>query len=94
MWRAGNTWISCRSMKEVEAEIATPLDCGFIDAVRPDDVDIPRGMEIRHICAGGLWHIHVKYVVEKPEDLLTLKNTLDEIVRALQLIEAALRGKA
>jgi len=36
----------------------------------------------------------VKYVVEKPEDLLTLKNTLDEIVRALQLIEAALRGKA
>jgi hypothetical protein len=51
-------------------------------------------MEIRHICAGGLWHIHVKYVVEKPEDLLTLKNTLDEIVRALQLIEAALRGKA
>jgi len=41
-------------MKEVEAEIATPLHCGFIDAVRPDDVDIPRGMEIRHICAGGL----------------------------------------
>ncbi len=81
-------------MKKVEAKIATPLDCGFIDAVRPDDVDIPRGMEIRHVCAGGRWHIHVKYVVEKPEDLLTLKNTLDEIVRALQLIETTLREKS
>jgi hypothetical protein len=33
----------------------------------------------------------VRYVVEKPEDLLTLKNTLDEIVRALQIIEATLK---
>jgi len=80
-------------MKEVESRIATPLDCGFINAVKPDDVDLPRGMEIRHICAEGRWHIHVRYVVEKPEDLLTLKNTLDEIVRALQLIEATLRQK-
>jgi len=81
-------------MKKVEAKIATPLGCGFIDAVKPDDVDIPRGMEIRHMCAGGRWHIHVKYVVERPEDLLTLKNTLDEIVRALQLIETTLREKS
>ena len=78
-------------MKEVESRIATPLDCKFIDALRPDDVDLPNGMEIRHLCVGGRWHIQVRYMVEKPEDFLTLKNTLDEIVRALQIIETTLR---
>jgi hypothetical protein len=78
-------------MKKVESRIATPLDCKFADALKPDDTDLPEGMEIQHLCVGGRWHIQVRYVVEKPEDLLTLKNTLDEIVRALQIIEATLK---
>lgn len=77
-------------MKRVLCRLETPLDCRYADALRPDDVDLPRGMEIRHLCAGGRWAVEVAYVVEKPEDVLTLKNTLDEVVRALQLIERSI----
>jgi len=91
MLKAANTPTSYRSMKELKSEIATPISCEFIDALRPDDVDLPKGMEIIHLCVDGRWHIQVKYAVERPEDILTLKNTLDEIVRALQLVERVLR---
>jgi len=74
-------------MKRLRSRIETPLPCEYIDAVRPDDVELPRGMEIRHLCVDGRWHIEVVYAVESPEDILTLKNTLDDVVRALRLVE-------
>jgi len=74
-------------MRRLRSRIETPLSCEYIDAVRPDDVELPRGMEIRHLCVDGRWHIEVVYAVESPEDILTLKNTLDDVVRALQLVE-------
>ena len=78
-------------MKRLEAKIETEIPCSYINAVRPDDVDIPQGMEISHICVNGAWHIYVLYIIKKPEDILTLKNTLDEIVRSLRIIEAILQ---
>ncbi|MEZ0319578.1 MAG: KEOPS complex subunit Pcc1 [Pyrobaculum sp.] len=78
-------------MKKLEVEIEGDLPCEYINAVRPDDMDLPEGMEIRHVCEGGRWKIYVSYEIEQPEDVLTLKNTLDDIVRSLQLIEKTIR---
>lgn len=77
-------------MKRLVSSIETPLDCSFMYAVKPDDIDLPNGMEIAHECVAGRWRIRVSYVVERPDDILTLKNTLDDIVRALQIIERSI----
>ncbi|MFN3804026.1 MAG: KEOPS complex subunit Pcc1 [Pyrobaculum sp.] len=71
----------------IESEIATPLDCIYIDAVRPDDIDLPEGMEIRHMCVEGRWRLAVSYTLRDWRDVLTLKNTLDELIRAFQIVE-------
>ncbi|WP_258870667.1 hypothetical protein [Pyrobaculum aerophilum] len=47
-------------------------------------------MEIAHQCVEGRWQIHITYKIKRPEDLLTLKNTIDEIIRALQVIERSI----
>lgn len=78
---------SRKSGRLFEAVLETPMGCEYAGAVMPDDVDVPPGMEIRHLCVEGKWHVYISYFVERPEDFLTLKNTLDEIARALQLIE-------
>lgn len=78
-------------MKKLRVELECGLPCEYINALRPDDVDLPEGMEISHVCEAGRWRIYITYRVERPEDLLTLKNTLDEVVRSLQLIEKAIR---
>lgn len=67
--------------------IETPFDCKYANAAMPDDVDLPPGMEIRHVCVDGRWRIEIEHEVKKPEDLLTLKNTLDELIRVFQIIE-------
>jgi hypothetical protein len=77
-------------MKKLKSRIATRLDCKFINAVKPDDVDVPSGVSIRHECVGGRWVVEVECQVGEPEDILTVKNTLDDIVRAIQVIERAL----
>ncbi|WP_333638994.1 KEOPS complex subunit Pcc1 [Pyrobaculum aerophilum] len=77
-------------MRELRSKIETPFDCKYINAVKPDDVDLPEGMEIVHQCVEGRWQIHITYKIKRPEDLLTLKNTIDEIIRALQVIERSI----
>jgi hypothetical protein len=77
-------------MKRLISSIETPLDCRLAYAVKPDDVGLPEGMEIAHECVGGRWRIRVSYVVHQPDDILTLKNTLDDIIRALQVIEKSI----
>jgi hypothetical protein len=77
-------------MKKLVSSIETPLDCRLARALEPDDVGLPEGMEIVHECVGGRWRIRVSYVVNRPDDILTLKNTLDDIVRALQVIEKSI----
>jgi hypothetical protein len=77
-------------MKKLVSSIETPLDCRLARALEPDDVDLPEGMEIVHECVEGRWRIRVSYVLHQPDDILTLKNTLDDIVRALQVIEKSI----
>ncbi|ABP51521.1 MULTISPECIES: KEOPS complex subunit Pcc1 [Pyrobaculum] len=74
-------------MKRVKITLNTSIDCSFSNAVKPDDVDLPDGMEIRHECLDNKWHISITYVLDTPKDILTLRNTLDEIVRSLQVID-------
>ncbi|ABL87954.1 conserved hypothetical protein [Pyrobaculum islandicum DSM 4184] len=77
-------------MKKLISRIETPLDCIFKDALSPDDIELPEDMEIHYVCTNDRLHILIYYTVENPEDILTLKNTIDDIVRALQLIEKSI----
>ncbi len=74
-------------MKKLRVEIATVVGCEFIDAARPDDVNLPEGMEINHLCIDRKWHIVVTYLINTYRDVYTLKNTLDEIMKSLRLVE-------
>lgn len=77
-------------MKRVKITLDTSIDCSFSNAIKPDDVDLPDGMEIRHECLNNKWRISITYVLNTPKDIFTLRNTLDEIVRSLQIIEKAI----
>ncbi|MFB6490023.1 MAG: KEOPS complex subunit Pcc1 [Thermoproteus sp. AZ2] len=63
--------------------IRAPLGCEAAAALRPDDVDLPEGMSIKHICSGGRYEA----VIEYEGDILTLKNTVDDVLRCLKIVD-------
>ncbi len=71
---------------EIRVELKTDLPCEISAALRPDDVDLPPGLSIRHLCRDG------KYVVEiTGVDVLTVKNTVDDVLRCLKVVESLWR---
>lgn len=55
--------------------------------VNVDNVNIPKGMEIKVEPADDNLIVIVSMNIEKPSDILTLKNTADEILQQINLIE-------
>ncbi|MEM0369876.1 MAG: KEOPS complex subunit Pcc1 [Pyrobaculum sp.] len=78
---------SSRGYTKLEIKLETPLGCDYANAIMPDDVDLPVGLDIRYTCIDEKLTIYLSYSLESLGDLLTLKNTLDEVIRALQIIE-------
>lgn len=58
--------------------------------VNVDNINIPRGMEIKVEPADDNLIVIVSMNIEKSIDILTLKNTADEILQQINLIEKTL----
>jgi hypothetical protein len=58
--------------------------------VNVDNINIPRGMEIKVESTDDDLIVIVSMNIEKPSDILTLKNTADEIIQQINLIEKTL----
>jgi len=58
--------------------------------VNVDNINIPRGMEIKVEPTDDDLIVIVSMNIEKPSDILTLKNTADEILQQINLIEKTL----
>jgi hypothetical protein len=58
--------------------------------VNVDNINIPRGMEIKVEPTDDDLIVIVSMNIEKPSDILTLKNTADEIIQQINLIEKTL----
>lgn len=58
--------------------------------VNVDNINIPRGMEIKVEPTDDELIVIVSMNIEKPSDILTLKNTADEIIQQINLIEKTL----
>ncbi|MDT7872943.1 MAG: KEOPS complex subunit Pcc1 [Sulfolobaceae archaeon] len=58
--------------------------------VNVDNINIPRGMEIKVEPTDDDLIVIVSMNIEKPRDILTLKNTADEIIQQINLVEKTL----
>jgi hypothetical protein len=58
--------------------------------VNVDNINVPRGMEIKVEPTDDDLIVIVSMNIEKPSDILTLKNTADEIIQQINLIEKTL----
>ena len=58
--------------------------------VNVDNINIPRGMEIKVEPTDDDLIVIVSMNIEKSSDILTLKNTADEIIQQINLIEKTL----
>jgi len=74
------------SRKEISVEIYTDLPCFVANLMRPDDVDIPQGMLIDHRCVDGRYLLMISVEVRDGSDVLSLKNTVDELIRLIKLV--------
>ncbi len=67
---------------EILVVLNTDLPCEISIVLKPDDVDLPNDLRISHICRDG------KYTaILRGKRVLTVKNTLDDILRSLKTIE-------
>ena len=70
----------------IDITIFTDLPCRVALSLIPDDVEIPAGLSIVHDCVDGKYTIQVCSQVKSPRDVLTLKNTVDELLRLIKVI--------
>ncbi|MBP1448693.1 MAG: KEOPS complex Pcc1-like subunit [Thermoproteus sp.] len=63
--------------------LRTPLSCEAAEILSPDDVNTPAGMKIRHLCLQGRYALSIEY----EGDVMTLKNTIDDVLRCLKVVE-------
>ncbi|MEZ0248784.1 MAG: KEOPS complex subunit Pcc1 [Thermoproteus sp.] len=62
------------------------MPCEVSRTLMPDDMDVPQSLYIRHICEDGRYVLAVG-----GSDLLKLKNTVDDIMRCLKVVETVWR---
>ncbi|MGC8582118.1 MAG: KEOPS complex subunit Pcc1 [Thermoproteus sp.] len=74
---------------QVTVEISTDLPCAAALVLAPDDVEMPEGFSISHICRDNRY-----VVVIGGNDVLTLKNTVDDVLRCLKVVDALWRELA
>lgn len=68
--------------------LRAPLSCEAAEILSPDDVNAPAGMKIRHLCLRGRYALLIEY----EGDVMTLKNTIDDVLRCLKVVEGVLGG--
>ncbi len=77
---------------EVEIEVDTPHAREVEEAVRVDNVDLPQGIQLTTYHTERAIFIVAKCECDDPKKVLTLRNTIDDILThiktVLQVLEA------
>lgn len=74
------------SSSTIDITILTDLPCSSALSLKPDDVEIPPGLSIMHDCVDGMYRARLMIRTEFVKNILTLKNTVDELLRLIRLI--------
>ena len=74
----------------ITLRIRTSQPTNVAKIVNVDNINIPRGMEIKVEPTDDDLIVIVSMNIEKPSDILTLKNTADEIIQQINLVEKTL----
>ncbi|AKA73610.1 hypothetical protein SULI_06525 [Saccharolobus solfataricus] len=61
----------------------------FIRSLKVDDVNLPEGMSIESKVEGKEFEIVIKMRVTKPNDLMTVRNTADEILAHIKALQSS-----
>ena len=78
---------------KVTLEIPTelPEDCeAMMKSLMPDEKDLPRGLSSRILCDGNRLIYELYYDVDS-EELLSIYNTLDDLIRNVRIVSESLK---
>ncbi|MEM0122255.1 MAG: KEOPS complex subunit Pcc1 [Saccharolobus sp.] len=62
----------------------------IIDSLKVDNVNLPKGMQIDNKVNNNILEILIKMNINQPNDILTIRNTADEILTHIKAIQSAL----
>ncbi|MEM0362716.1 MAG: KEOPS complex subunit Pcc1 [Sulfolobaceae archaeon] len=62
----------------------------IIDSLKVDNVNLPKGMQIDNKVNNNTLEILIKMNINQPNDILTIRNTADEILTHIKAIQSAL----
>jgi hypothetical protein len=84
---------SGRGVCEARLLLETRWAEALVDSLEPDNTQAPRGLEVRCWPRGGLVECVVRLECSEPRGLLTLRNTIDDLLAtakaALESLESA-----
>ena len=61
-------------------------------AISPDNVDLPNGLELREVPTEGTNELTFLVAVERHTQILTLRNTVDEILETAEVVEKSIKS--
>ncbi|MEM0091421.1 MAG: KEOPS complex subunit Pcc1 [Saccharolobus sp.] len=62
----------------------------IIDSLKVDNANLPKGMQIDNKVNNNILEILIKMNINQPNDILTIRNTADEILTHIKAIQSAL----
>ncbi|MEM0187790.1 MAG: KEOPS complex subunit Pcc1 [Saccharolobus sp.] len=62
----------------------------IIDSLKVDNVNLPKGMQIDNKVNNNTLEILIRMNINQPNDILTIRNTADEILTHIKAIQSAL----
>ncbi|MEM0016016.1 MAG: KEOPS complex subunit Pcc1 [Saccharolobus sp.] len=62
----------------------------IIDSLKVDNVNLPKGMQIDNKVNNNILEILIRMNINQPNDILTIRNTADEILTHIKAIQSAL----
>lgn len=74
----------------VRAVYETQFTKEIAESIRVDNINIPQGMEINVDSENNKLIVEVSMEIKEPKNLLTLRNTLDEIFRDIITLQRTL----
>ncbi|MCI2413822.1 MAG: hypothetical protein MPF33_00995 [Candidatus Aramenus sp.] len=81
-------------ISRIRIEYVSPNSAEIVKAILPDNVDLPRSMKISVKEGEGKVTVEIEMDVNTPKDVLTLRNTADEIISHMDLVEKVIGGVA
>ncbi|MEM4911846.1 MAG: KEOPS complex subunit Pcc1 [Metallosphaera sp.] len=76
---------------KVRLELVTPFSKEMVDSLKADNIDLPHGMKIEMRDLEGKVEVCVEVELVDPKSVLTLRNTVDEILEHIELVDNVLK---